>query len=452
MQSLQESSGIDSGVECLSAMFRETRDVDECIDTIKQLYPRVSALRPRIAQVAAEEDWETLKALTRVFAEAAESWALLIVRLPDDFRSLVEAVLECAACDKENDAISVTFNFWYELKQYLTLERYISARASLADIYSKLVDILMNHLQFPAGDSTDLFEGDRELEDRFREFRHNLGDVLKDCCEVIGVTECLQKPFTAIESWVATYGAKASEGNIPEWQKLEAPIFAMRAMGKEVPIDESVMLHRLIPLLLQIPDHEKVRFQAVMALGRYTEWTAKHPETLEAQLNFIMAAFQHSTKEVRTAAALSLRYFCDDCADLLKDFAGQLQQFYESVINTLPAASQEELTEGIASVIAKLPAEQTYPALKATCDPVIAKIVELAQTANTEQDKLAIAGMFLPFFRIKSRNIPLLTLKRSSSVGDHLYYSYRSSNSSFSTSSCRTILSRDIPDSCCTCH
>ncbi|KAF2155040.1 ARM repeat-containing protein [Myriangium duriaei CBS 260.36] len=392
MASLNDDAALDAGVECLCAMFRETKDVDSSMDIIKSLYPRVLSLRPRIQQAASAEDPEALKSITRVLAEAGEAWVVLIARLPEDFRALVEAILECAVHDKDTESISLTFNFWYELKQYITLERYMPARAQLADIYSKLVDIITIHLQYPKPEdpnSKDLFDGDREQEDRFRGFRHNLGDVLKDCCEVIGVTECLQKSYVLIEKWVHAHGQAASHGNVPDWQQLEAPIFSMRAMGKMVPSDENIMLPRLIPLLVDIPDHEKVRFQAVMALGRYTEWTAKHPETLEKQLNFILASFDHQEREVRTAAALSFRFFCNDCADLLKDFVGQLQQFYQRVLSSLPPSSQEEITEGVASVIAVLPPNQIYHSFKMTCDPVVAHLMETAQAASSSNDEKA---------------------------------------------------------------
>lgn len=393
MNALQSDDAFESAVETLCAIFRETRDVDECLAVIKSVYPRVMAARPIIAQAAEEEDSEKLRGVTRIFAEAGESWVVLIARMPEDFRSLVEAVLECAARDKEKEAISQTFRFWYELKQYITLERYMNSRAQYADLFSNLVDILVGHLQFPRpdDDSTDLFDGDREAEDRFREFRHQMGDVLKDCSEVIGVTECLQKSYVLIEQWVNTYGSQASNGKVPEWQSLEAPLFSMRAMGRMVPPDENIMLPRLIPLIVQIPDHEKVRFQAVMTLGRYTEWTAEHPETLQDQLNFIMEAFNHPSKEVVTAAALSFRFFCNDCANLLKDYTPQLQTFYEGVIDRLAPQSRDEITEGMASVIAKQPPENIFAAFKLCCDPVVKRLMDMANTATDEPSKIAIA-------------------------------------------------------------
>ncbi|KZF25416.1 putative mRNA transport regulator [Xylona heveae TC161] len=394
VNALSVDDSFESAVECMCAIFKETRDVDETLGVIQTLYPRVVALRPKIAQAAEEEDLEMFKGVTRLFAEAGEAWVVLIARLPSQFRGLVEAVLECAARDKDRESISLTFLFWYELKQYLTLEKYIQARMEYADIYSKLVDIMVKHLEFPrpeGGNDTDLFDGDREQEEKFRQFRHQMGDVLKDCCEVIGVTECLGKAFQLIQQWVSKYASQATDTNVPHWQELEAPLFSMRAMGRMVSSEESHVLPQVMPLLVQIPSHEKVRFQAIMALARYTEWTAEHPEFLESQLQYIIAGFQHPSKEVVRASALALRYFCNDCKDLLKDHVTQLQSFYESVIDKLPTASQEEVTEGVASVVSAQPVDKVYQTFKLYCDPLMTRLMHLANHAHDEKGKLAVA-------------------------------------------------------------
>ncbi|KAL6710949.1 Nuclear import receptor [Coniothyrium glycines] len=394
IDNLAADEPFEAAVECLSALIQETRDVDETLQSIMVLYPQVLSLQTKLAEAAQEEDTEKFKGIARIFAEAGESWVLLIARLPQDFRALVEAILATAVLDKEKDAISHTFKFWYDLKQYLTLEKYAEARTASMDIYSKLVDIMIGHLEFPkpeSGDEKDLFEGDREQEEKFREFRHQMGDVLKDCCEVMGVTECLRKPYELIQQWVQTYGGQSGPNNVPEWQKLEAPLFAVRAMGRMVPSDENIMLPRLIPLIAAIPDHNKLRFQAVMALGRYTEWTAQHPETLQPQLDFIMAAFDHSTKDVIRAAALSFKFFCNDCASLLVNFVAPLQQFYAKHLNSLPISSQEEITEGVASVVAKVPNDQLYQTLKVYLDPVMQNLLTIAQQAKDEPEQKLLA-------------------------------------------------------------
>jgi transportin-3 len=381
--------------ECLCTMLRETRDVDETQDVIEVLFPRVIALRSRLEKVAEEEDVEALKAITKVLATAAESWAVAIARQPAHFRPLVEAVLECAARDKDRDVIEYTFPFWYELKQYLVLERYIQTRVELIDIYSKLVDIFLKHLEYPrpeSGNEADLFEGDREQEEKFREFRHQMGDTLKDACEVMGVTDCLTKVLHAIQVWTQKYASQVNDTTVPHWQELEAPLFSMRALGRMVEKDESIVLPQLMPLLVQIPSHEKLRFATIMVLGRYTEWTAAHPEYLGPQFSYIVSSFQSDSKEIVRAAALSIKFFCTDCKHLLSDQVLELQSFYNQILDKLPDLSKEEITEGVANVVAVQPPEETYRLLKTYCDPLIQRLMEKANSATDEEGKLALAG------------------------------------------------------------
>jgi len=396
LKALDNDASFDSAVDCVCTIYRDTREVDDSLPVIQALYPRIIALRPKIGEAAEAEDVEAFRGITRLFAEAGEAWVVLIARLPSEFRDLVEAVLECCARDKERDVIGLTFIFWYELKQYITLERYAEARAKFADIFSKLVDVMIKHLEFPTpeGDESDPFAGDREQEEKFRQFRHNMGDVLKDCCAVIGVTECLGKAYQLIQQWVSKYASQATNSHVPHWQELEAPLFSLRAMGRMVEPEESTILPQVIPLIVQIPDQEKVRFQAIMALGRYTEWTAQHPETLEAQLNYVISGFQHPSQEVVQAAALAFKFLGTDCQKLLGGHIAQLHSFYESVIDKLKPSSQEEVTEGVAAVVAVQPIDKIYETMKLFCDPIMARIMNLANNAKDEAGQRAVAGMF----------------------------------------------------------
>ena len=380
-------------MECLTTLYRETRDVDETMDVIQILYPRVLSLQPLIKKVSDEEDAEKFKSTTRIFSEAGEAWVVLISRLPAEFRGLVEAILECCARDSTREAISATFYFWSDFKQMITVEKYAEARSKYADLFARLVDVMIRHLEFPTPNGLnelDLFDGDRQQEENFREFRHKMGDVLKDCCEVITVTRCLNKTSQLIQSWVATYASQASETSVPHWQKLEAPLFAIRAMGRMVPKDESEVMHQLIPLMVQIPDHQKLRFQAIMALGRYSEWTAAHPQYLQPQIQFIVSAFNHESSEVREAAALAFRFFGMDCQQLLQHELQNLHGFYDSVLDRLPPYSQEELTEGASCVIAVQPKDNIYAALQLYCNPIVERLSERAKKAHADPSNKAL--------------------------------------------------------------
>jgi transportin-3 len=294
----------------------------------------------------------------------------------------------------DRDAIALTFGFWYELKLYLILERYIQARMQYVDVYSKLVDVMLKQLEFPTPDSsgqTDLFDGDREAEEKFREFRHHMGDVLKDCCEIMGVTECLTKVLDRIKAWMAAYASQATASSVPHWQQLEAPLFSMRAMGRMVDKDEDIILPQIMPLIVQIPHHEKLRFATIMVLGRYTEWTSNHPELLGAQFGYIVSSFETDSKEVVRAAAMAMKFFCTDCKHLLGSQVIDLQNFYNLTLDKLPGISQEELTEGVASVVAVQPPAQIYELLKLYCNPLMARLIALAKQAKDNDGKLAVA-------------------------------------------------------------
>ena len=424
IHALSNDDALQAAAECLGTIIKETREVDENLETIQTLLPRVLELRPRIQQAVEEEDTEAFKALTRIFADAGDSWVVVIAREPGHFRPLVDTLLECAARDKDRDVIEYTFGFWYELKQFLVLDRFVQARLQLVDVYSKLVDILLKHLEYPQSESAnelDLFDGDREQEEKFREFRHHMGDTLKDSCEVMGVTECLTKVLEAIRLWMQKYASQASATSVPHWQELEAPLFAMRAMGRMVDKEESVVLPQLMPLLVQIPTHEKLRFAAILVFGRYTEWTAAHSEFLQPQFSYIVSSFQTDSKEIVRAAAQAIKFFCTDCRQLLSDQVIQLQTFYDQILDKLPEMSQEEITEGVASVVSAQKNEEIYSLLKLYCDPLVQRLMVKANNATTEETKLAVAGKDNTPCHLLIRLPFILTLScRPSSVDHHI--------------------------------
>src|SRR6266536_765113 len=142
-------------------------------------------------------------------------------------------------------------------------------------------------------------------------------------------------------------------------------------MGRMVDKDEDIILPQIMPLIVQIPPHEKLRFAAIMVLGRYTEWTSNHPELLETQFNYIVSSFGTDSKEIVRAAAMAMKFFCSDCKHLLGAQVVQLQQFYDQTLDKLPGVSQEELTEGVASVVAVQPPAQIYDLMKLYCDPLM---------------------------------------------------------------------------------
>jgi transportin-3 len=92
------------------------------------------------------------------------------------------------------------------------------------------------------------------------------------------------------------------------------------------------------------------------------------------------------------AAALAFRFLGTDCQRLLGEHISQLHSFYESVIDNLRPSSQEEVTEGVAAVVAVQPLDNVYETLKLFCDPIMTRIMNLANNAKDEEGQKAVAG------------------------------------------------------------
>ncbi|KAK7206639.1 armadillo-type protein [Myxozyma melibiosi] len=375
-QALENDDLFDAATDCVCSMIRETRDVDESMDVIPTLYTKIMELRPKIAGSA--EDPEAFRNYTRIFADAGEAWHMLAARNPAQFRPMVEAVAECAAYDEDLEVVQFTFYFWYLLKQMLVLDRYETARRELKDIYLSLVDVIISHLKYPYEEhGGDLFGNDKEQEEKFRSFRHEMGDVLKDCCAVVGPSFALRKAYVKVNDCIQ---AQKSGQNVP-WQDIEAPIFSMRAMAREVDLDETHVMPEIMDLLVQLPKHPKVQFAVILVLGRYTEWTAKHPKYLDMQLPYITGAFQDGDADIAGAAAQSMMHFCRDCGQHLAPYIDQLHSFYEQVAPRIHLDSLYDLTDGVAHLVAAQPIDKIYEHLKSFCMPIVQRLY--ARTSQT---------------------------------------------------------------------
>lgn len=387
-QSLNDSEIFDPVVDCIRSIIRETREVDDSLELIQALYPRVISLRPLILQH--KDDLDTFESLTLLFTEAGEAWHMLIARAPKDFRPLVEAIAECAAYDEDLDVVKYTFYFWNELQNMITLDRYNEAREDLGEIFLRLIEILISHLQYPtSGNTADPFNGNREAEEKFKSFRHEMGDVLKDCCRVVGSTSALRVPYQFMQNVLQAQPASAS------WQSVEAALFGVRSMGREIDPSENDVMPQIMKLIDTLPEHSHVRYTATLVIGRYTEWSLKHPEFLELQVNYVTAGFSHQDADVVNAAALALRDICYDCGPLLVNYIDQLYPFYEEMGTRVGTAiswrSYFTVTKAIAYIIASQPIAEITKSLERFGEPICERLVALAILPEDPKNQRNIA-------------------------------------------------------------
>ena len=385
--SLHDDATFESAADCLCLVFRETKDIDN-LHLIDALYQQLLSVHEAFDKTPHKlEDTETFSGLTRIYAEAGEAWHVLIAKNPAHFKPLVQILLQCCKNDHDLDVVKYTFLFWYQLKQMLTLPKFEEARAELLPFYLELIQVIIYHLRYPSSqDDSDLFGGDKEAEDKFKDFRYEMGDVLKDCCSVVGARLALNVPIQQIQELLNQQSG--------QWQALEAPLFSMRVMAKEVSRKEKLILPTIMSLLVYLPEHPKIRYATTLVLGRYSEWTANSPELLEPQLNYIIKGFlgdMTSSSDVVNATSQALMYFCQDCASLLINYMDQLYLLYKQVQQHLGTASVYSLVDGLSHVIRQMPLEQQYSASETLLAPTLDAISRLS--AGDPLDDAVLTGL-----------------------------------------------------------
>lgn len=272
---------------------------------IEAIVPRLVALRPHLTKAAQEEDTDRVRGYCRLFVEAGEWYAQLMLQHPTQFLPIVEAIADCSAYS-ELEVVSITLNFWWKLAVGLKKGGFIDDPSCqpFVQTIARLVDIVIGHLRYPQ-DPDQLTGQDK---DDFREFRHSIGDTLKDCCSVLGATACLSRSFSIIETEMASGG---------RWEYIEAALFSMRAMGAQVDLQENQVMPRIFAIIPQLPQSpSKIRYAATLVVARYTEWLSVHPELIPPMLEYTLAGFQVDKDEVAVASASALKYICKDCSEV----------------------------------------------------------------------------------------------------------------------------------------
>lgn len=353
----------NAGIDCLCIILKESRDSPNenlILALFEQLISLQHALLPNIEQLTKQKmddeiDPELLEGLTRIFVEAGEAWVVSISKSPQVFYPIVQTLLILTCSNPDLDIVSYTFPFWFNFKQNLVLTRYRESRIFYKDAFIQLINGIIDHLQYPLHEFST-----KENEDKFKEFRYTMGDVLKDCTAVVGAESALSQPFDRIQQ----------NKNSANWQSLEAPLFSLRTMAKEIPKTESKYMPQLIDIICNLSEHPKIRYAVTLVLGRYTEWTSKNPAKLEQQLQYIFDGFElvrssaaqdsKQILEIITASSRALMYFCSDCSTLLSEYIDQLLDFYFKIQDILSRdiESQFEFCQGLSAVINKQPIEK----------------------------------------------------------------------------------------------
>ncbi|KAJ8083950.1 Nuclear import receptor [Marasmius tenuissimus] len=358
-EALASEALFDAAVDVICELIHETQEIDDNMAVIELVVPRVIALRPLLTQH--KEDPDKIRGYARIFAEAGETYRMLIVHHTETFFPIVEALAECSAYS-DLDIVPITFPFWARLAQVIGKKS--SVPPIFQQAYQTVMRVIIGHLQFPP-DSSPLTG--QEADD-FRQFRHVMGDTLKDCCEVLEPEACLLGTFDMI-----TTGLAHSSGAV-SWQEIEAPLFALRSMGAQIDPKDNQAVPKIMDLIPSLPDHPRVRYAALLIISRYTEWINMHPEYIPAQLQYISAGFQVQDFEVNAAAGQALKWLCSDCKQHLVDVLPTLHNFLNTSGTALQQEDKRQVYEAIAHVISAMPMDKAAQSLKTFSLDILSRV------------------------------------------------------------------------------
>jgi transportin-3 len=359
-QALQSPDMFDEAVEIICDIIYETREYHNFTQYIHELVTLLNSLLVNIKENLDNFDGDNWRGLNRIFVEAGETWLNLILMQSAEFFNIVEGIYLCFK-HAELEWIGMSFSFWIKFAR--DLEQV--PNHPFAPIFKNLVESIINHLQFPDDDH----EFTAQERDDFKDFRHEIGDILKDACILLGPETTLNIPYTIINT-------RMQQGNLDSdlsaWKTLEAPLFSLRCIGSQIPPDHSSILPNILQLFPRLPNNPDLQYTCTLVIARYTQWTANHPELIQFQLDYIINGFDNPT--VAPASALALKFLCQDCSDALGQYFGRILEVYEKATSLLNKKEILDISEGVAYMVNSLQPQERYAALVKLIDPISKKL------------------------------------------------------------------------------
>ncbi|GAB9470093.1 hypothetical protein Gpo141_00007348 [Globisporangium polare] len=307
----------DVTVDLVVELVRSYYDVERDLVLIQWLVPQLMQLKDAFQSAAKDEDTDKCLGLCRIFTEMSESYITLLVGdLEMGQAAVVDLLLDCMSYP-DVEIADVTIPFWFRfIEELLRMEKREREMklATLAPNLIRLASICMQHIQFQ--DEFPRLPLDKQQD--FKAFRHELGDILRDFCELLGVESILQHCVQGLEQ---IFQMPAEQRR---WEAIEAHLFCFRSIARHVESSRPEVVNTSIQLIFQhlpqFSEHPAICYTSCLIVSRYVEWLKKHPAFLPQQLAFLNQNVMSSTQdprfaewEVARAASAAIRSIATDC-------------------------------------------------------------------------------------------------------------------------------------------
>ena len=306
------------------------------------LFPLLKISGSANAEDEQDEQTDLVRHIAPLFVEAGEAFMSYLVGPYSGALEMIASAVLALSQSFDRSIVEDTLVFWAALASQLLNDQ--GMEESFRPLFQQVfMALLVRHLVQPADPSSVTAE---EM-DAFRDFRHVVGDALKDCCRVSGSTEAV----LLIAQIILTDHQLAAE----PWPKIEAALFALRTISSVVDRRESEALPVLYPAILKIGHHPKLVYAVVLVIGCYADWLRYHAEWIQPSLEYVLAALGHD--ETRAAAALSLKHMAESVANMMGRYATALtEQVYPQTLDMLRTGHISDrvlcdVTEAIARIL-----------------------------------------------------------------------------------------------------
>jgi transportin-3 len=170
------------------------------------------------------------------------------------------------------------------------------------------------------------------------------------------------------------------------WESTEAALFIMECVARNLDEKEEKTVPKVIEAILNLPEncHVAIRYTSVNILGQFCDWIANHPSTLEAVLNFLLAALQKKAG-LASAAAQSLQLICTSChKDMINHVNGLIEIARCLEMFEVQPEAAIALLKGISITVSRLPNDQITDVMRQLCSFQITHITHLMDTRDQQ--------------------------------------------------------------------
>ena len=332
-----------------------------------------------------------------MLTELGESFLIKIVCAPPSqphfSLPILDIVLQCCA-HPDYDLPDVTFNLWYRLSEELYTRNDDSLVAVFKSHVERLIVSLCRHCQMEP-DLTGILE---EGED-FTEFRVRVTELIKDCVFIVGSSTVFRQMFSQLQQ-------------TQQWEQTEAALYVMAAVARNILPEEETVVPAVLQQVLSLPSsiHLAVRHTAIKLVGELCEWIERHPDTLQATLNYLLQGLQDP--RLASEAATALQAVCSQCRSRMAEHFSGLLQILEQIdqFNLKPEAANG-LIKGVVMIISIMSQEQLCGAVEKVCMLQVTPLNKCMDSASSATPPKIVKH---------STTDPVLYLDRLSAVFRHV--------------------------------